>query len=385
MQSDYAHLKNFSVDLSPGFQNDQAFPGPPNLAHVDLPHRYEYQQAPGVVVVPDADGNLIAKNVHGPARKITWALPPDIEEVPQVPPDNIPKTSPHGVLLPRAIRDLEKLLEERPLVTKRVALNAIPACSDTIFKEATQFVGYSFGAGPWRDTLIKYGVDPRKDPKYRIYQTLMFQMDKKEFKAANGSTSQWSRSVRFKKDSLTSHIFDGTSFTLNGKTWQVCDLTDPVLAQIAATDDLRAECDVQRDGWYHNGTLAKLRAVMKDKFRLLFAGETPKNDDYDAILKLPDELHQGNIQETIFPEKRYGKRLGRIALDIRNVSKARKMVKEGFVSASIPSAEIEESVAHVLAEDAEQDASDGDEEAAMGDFDEPTMPDVDSRAGQAVI
>jgi general transcription factor 3C polypeptide 5 (transcription factor C subunit 1) len=322
LQPDYDKLRNFSIDTTSRGANAVAFPAPPSFAHIDIPHRYEYQQAPGVIVIPGEDGKLIAKNVHGPARKVTWALPPDLEEVPQGPPDHIPLTSQDSVLLPRAVKQLEELLETRPLVTKRVALNTLPGISDSIFKEASQFVGYSFSAGPWRDTLIKYGIDPRKDPKYRFYQTLMFKVDKDVFKISGSAPSQWSRAERHRKDTPTSHVFDGKSMTTNGKIWQISDVTDPMLHKIFHTEDIRTECDAHRCGWFHNGTLAKARTIMKDKMRLLFAGAVPVDEVYLPIAACPDDLHPGNMHKAILSEKQYGKRVARMAVDLRTIAHA---------------------------------------------------------------
>jgi general transcription factor 3C polypeptide 5 (transcription factor C subunit 1) len=318
---DYKKLREFKPDLSPR-GGSIAFPGPPSFAHIDIPYRYEYQQAPGVVVIPGDDGKLIAKNVHGPARKVTWALPPDLDEVPQGPPHHIPLTSPDGLLLPRAVRQLQELLEKRPLITKRVALNTIPSISDSIFKEASQFVGYSFSAGPWRDTLIKYGVDPRKDPKYRTYQTLMFMIDKESMKTSGSVYGHWLRPERHQRDNPTSHIFDGKSITTNGKIWQICDVTDPLVQGIFQTDEIRVDCDIHRFGWFHNGTLAKARAIMKDKMRLLFAGEVPLEEDYLPILACPDELHHANIHKAVMTERQYGKRVARMSTDVRAIAQA---------------------------------------------------------------
>jgi general transcription factor 3C polypeptide 5 (transcription factor C subunit 1) len=338
MQPDYDKLRNFSMDLVSGAEA-MAFPAPPSFAQIDIPHRYEYQQAPGVVVVSGEDGNLIAKNVHGPARKVTWALPPDLEEVPQGPPDHIPLTSPDGVLLPRAVKQLQELMETRPLVTKRVALNSLPGISDSIFKEASQFVGYSFSAGPWRDTLIKYGIDPRKDRKYRFYQTLLLKVDKYVHKTSTSTISQWNRPERHHKDSPTSHMFDGKSVTTNGKIWQICDVTDPILHDIFQTENIRTECDVHRSGWFHGGTLAKARAIMKDKMKLLFAGQVPPEEDYLPIAAFPDELHKGNIHKACLLEKQYGKRVAHMANDVRAIAHAQGSHIAGPPALSIPGKE----------------------------------------------
>lgn len=211
-------------------------------------------------------------------------------------------------------------------MTKRVALNAMPPVSETIFKEATQYVGYSFKAGPWRDSLIRYGVDPRKDPKYRFYQTMTFQADREAFKMAPESAkvgdgnhnTLWARTLRHKRADPTTHIFDGKSITANGKTWQICDVTDPILHDIFHTVNIRSECDVYQWGWYHNGTVAKGRAIMKDKMRYLFAGEVPPAEDYIPIAEMPEIVTSNSCH---LSRDKYGIHISQMSLDMRNIAK----------------------------------------------------------------
>lgn len=124
--------------------------------------------------------------------------------------------------------------------------------SESLFKEATQYVGFSFKSGPWRDALVKYGVDPRKDPKYRVYQTLSFQLMSKDkmlaaAKKMPDGKNTWIRSERYRKDQQPthpSHVFDGKGITTNGKTWQMCDIQEPLIKGMLETDNLRSSCDV---------------------------------------------------------------------------------------------------------------------------------------------
>lgn len=37
-------------------------------------------------------------------------------------------------------------------------------------------MAYHFVNGPWRPLWVRYGYDPRKDPKARIYQTFDFRV-----------------------------------------------------------------------------------------------------------------------------------------------------------------------------------------------------------------
>lgn len=332
MTSEYDELAKFRIKTAVGHHGITAFPGPPSFTSFDMPHKYEYQQAPGVIFVEDEHGQVTTKNIGAPTKRLTWGLPPDAPEIPDKAPMDIPRKSPGGELLPKAITELKKLLEDRPLLTKRVALNSMAPISDTIFKEATQYVGYSFKAGPWRDSLIKYGVDPRKDPKCRFYQTLMFQVDREAFREvqdANGNkfqaqvtNSTWARPLRHTRDSPQSHIFDGKNVTANGKTWQVCDVTDPMVKAIFDTENIRDECDPFQWGWYHNGTLAKARTIMKDKMRWLFAKEDPPLEDYSAIVGIPDSLSRDNIEKARLSAKQHNEHVCALASEVRNIVKS---------------------------------------------------------------
>ncbi|KJX96300.1 hypothetical protein TI39_contig677g00006 [Zymoseptoria brevis] len=335
MVSDYDRLKSFHVDLGSNPSMATAFPGPPAFTSMDMPYKYDYEQAAGVVFEKDETGNLTSKNLSAPPRRLIWALAPDCgdDEIPQKPPMEIPRRSPGGDVLPRAIDELQKLMDERPLITKRVAINALPTISESIFKEATQYVGYSFRAGPWRDSLIRYGVDPRKDPKYRFYQTMMFQVDREAFKHAPESLktpdgalapehkSLWARTLRHSKADPSTHIFDGKNITANGKTWQVCDVTDPVVHALFHTEEIRTECDVYQWGWYWNGTMSKARTIMKDKMRYLFAGQEPPEEDYKAVATIPNKILRGDRTETYLNAKQLGPHAASMSQEIRYAAK----------------------------------------------------------------
>lgn len=298
----WSDLKDFHLDTTVGLPIMPSFPGPPSFAATGQPYRYEYQQAAGVRFQRDEAGNVSSLNMQAGIRKLVLPVAPDIKQVPTGPPANLTAHSPSGAVLPRIIDDLKRLLDERPLVTTRVALNLLPHCGDSAYREATQWVGYSFKAGPFRDTLIKYGVDPRKDPKYRIYQTLMFQLDKRASRASGDTAGRWNRSIRHAANpqdlEKRSHIFDGEHVSLNGKTWQVCDISDPLIKRILDTQDLADQCDPYSFGWYHDGTVSKARVIMREKMTALFEGKEVEQDLYELVAKMPDRIDEFPVDRT---------------------------------------------------------------------------------------
>ncbi len=183
-------------------------------------------------------------NTQVPHKVVTIMLGHANPRVPTEAPSELPDLGSLHPLTQQTVRRLRELLEERPLWTRRALSNQM-SVGGAVLKYAWQYSGYMFRSGPWRDSLVKFGVDPRSDPKYRIYQTLTFQLP------SNGKDAQWrgerTRYRKYKRGKLrnrNSHIFDGKNVSLDGKVWQVCDIMDPLLKGLLATENLRATCDV---------------------------------------------------------------------------------------------------------------------------------------------
>lgn len=76
----------------------------------------------------------------------------------------------------KILRELRAMARERPIWTRRVLNNHFPRNQRDNLKLVYPYVFYSFKDGPWAKALITYGLDPRSDPKYRVYQTLIFKI-----------------------------------------------------------------------------------------------------------------------------------------------------------------------------------------------------------------
>ena len=236
----------------------------------------------------------------------------------------------------RGLVDLVRaLFDERPIWTRRAVRNRIHQEHFLLIgKYAYQYVGYMFSSGPWRDSVVKYGIDPRMDSMYRFYQTLVFKMkdparaprvaQRPVSQAYLGPARGGARST-VNVPAGTSHIFDGTAVSSEGRTWQVCDVTDPPLKRALATRNLRSKCDVSLcsavtsllnyvqiygDGWYHNGTWALVRAVMRVKIDHIIDGKgVLPESDYAPVLTMPEMVDSSNKHLTTiqFPYKASGK------------------------------------------------------------------------------
>lgn len=285
---------------------------PPPVGTAFTQHtNYLYEHNPATVTSATDTGDVVTVNRQAARKRDVYAVSSDIEEVPQGPPESLPLLTECTRFLQQAVKNLAELLKDRPIVTRRVAMNLIDWGSETLFKDATQYVGYSFRSGPWRDALVAYGLDPRKDKKYRIYQTLFFQTVFRDAasQAASRTNDAPNKRIRpdhYRKDTSESqtpaHVFDGTSITRNGKAWQVCDVIDPVLKGLFDTSVLREKCDLDSWGFYYNGTMSCARIIMRDKIHLMLRGYNPSvfDDVYQRLAALPPVIDESTMSDYTF-------------------------------------------------------------------------------------
>jgi general transcription factor 3C polypeptide 5 (transcription factor C subunit 1) len=162
-----------------------------------------------------------------------------------------------------------------------------------LLRAALHYVGYQFTGGPFRDCLIRYGLDPRKEKKYRIYQTFFFKIyddvEKTPDRLWHDVRPPYTLAKRSGEEiNSTSHIFDGKNLTLDGKVWMACDITDPLLAQLIRDAPYRSVCETSRDGWFFNGTMAKIKAVMRMKLIAIRVQKQLPLDFFEGALATPD-------------------------------------------------------------------------------------------------
>lgn len=190
--------------------------------------------------------------MNPPLRYVNHVVELDAETIPSQVPVFLEPEHSLDAKLRACIRKFREELEKRPIMAKRVQGNLV-ANSDHLLRRAWCYVGYMFSAGPFRDAIIKFGVDPRKDPVCAKYQTLWFQLPGETgYGRSKGSENVPSRlngktprAPKIRAKSRDSHIFDGETLFRDGKTWQICDITDPLLKDFIDNTPLRDDCDVR--------------------------------------------------------------------------------------------------------------------------------------------
>ncbi|KAI6357637.1 hypothetical protein MCOR25_007591 [Pyricularia grisea] len=307
LPGDVAQMRKFTMEPGTANPPNVEIVPPPVFSHMNLPFHYNYAQNPYVRTV-HREGGATTINLTARANHAGYFIAHDTYPAPNAPSRNPNVKDPQ---MAAAIVELSLAFEERPIWTRRSLTNRLAASarsgefSENIIKHAMPFFAYQFKGGPWRDAVVRYGVDPRTDPECRIYQTLMFKTRRAEagnpdqqwasVRRSEASTRKWRRAPTLNaggpkngENDANSHIFDGQTFCTDGKVWQVCDITDPLLVKIFANAQVRSECEVSGSGWYRRGLWAKARAIMKCKMLAIAFGRTLSDQDFTPALALDD-------------------------------------------------------------------------------------------------
>lgn len=256
------------------------------FTHMSLPFNYNYSQNPYVRLT--GDGGTVNTTAVKHVGYFISANDP-IPSGPQQQPDLMD----HRMV--EIIAQIEETFQDRPVWTRRSMLNHLGGKlrNWNELKKYLNYAAYQFKGGPWRDGVVPYGVDPRTDPKYRIYQTLMFKLPKQK-RAKKDQTWQSLRRAQmgpvkeYSQELSESHIFDGETYHTDGKVWQVCDITDPLLRDLLDNAAVRPTWDVS-SGWYHGGLWAKVKAIMKTKLLAIQFGRELRRRDFAATLACGDQ------------------------------------------------------------------------------------------------
>lgn len=285
MQPDYEKLRAFNINFNPSINASAAFPGPPSFSRstglvrdserseVSRPQAKQPKAQPSV-------GRKKTASFGNTFQQLDTPL--DTDSVPQGPPQGLPIQQ-QG-LVPLALQALEEILADRPIVSVRAFHTLRDGHTSNSLRAAIPYLGYYMHSGPWAHTVAKYGIDPRKDPAMRKYQTLSL---------SNKGMSTVDIPPQRRAEVFNEHIFDGTLIGVVSKIWQLCDLTDPTLQHIINTDDIRGTCDPEQLGWYHNGTMSKLRAIAREKMMRVTNNQPPLPEtEYMALADLPNSLKE---------------------------------------------------------------------------------------------
>ncbi|KAJ2972562.1 hypothetical protein NUW58_g9160 [Xylaria curta] len=265
---DFPNLRQFTLAEGVATSLGLEIIPPPHFTDKVIGFNYNYEQNPGIIDQGlDEEGETRLVNRQG-RNKFSYGHFIHHDAFPA--PDKPTRMDGEAQKVPESLmQQLRDAMESRPVWTRRAIVNQVRGnYTESVLKVALQLMGYQFRGGPFRDAIVKYGIDPRQDPMYRQYQTLSFKLAKNLV----GSTKVPWQTIRrgqvksyTKNDDPTSHIWDGESYSTDGKLWQICDITDPFMIDIISNAPIRSECDLSESGWFHRGTWQKIKAAMKAK------------------------------------------------------------------------------------------------------------------------
>ncbi|KAG2152028.1 RNA polymerase III transcription factor IIIC subunit-domain-containing protein [Suillus cothurnatus] len=302
--------------------NLRLFP-PPLFSRQNVPQNYNFKANPASIVttlVNEESGEerkrLINKGRwkgHGP---VTIAFgDPNVPEGPPPTVENV-RTQANSELLNRIL----EFMNERPVWTRAALYNQFsPAELREIHnsKIIMPLVGYMFSDGPWRDAMIRFKYDPRKELDARIYQRIYFRNANHPVarpsvvarrQEGRSAATYINRSIEqeesFEADRRKSHIFDGQNLTKETAAFQLCDIHDPMLKEMIEDDEnLREVCD-ERDGWYSAQALERIKTVLRHKFFSLLQGYVATEEECEALL---EQDAAGRSQTTRIKRLKFGK------------------------------------------------------------------------------
>ena len=296
---DYERSKLFKLDENEDFEVDTDLVPPPSFSPHTIPFNYAYQQNISVKVVVGDDGGVEMLNEGAARRSLVPRVAFDIDHIPAGPPTDIPSLDQQPPGSSDLIKKLHLLFAKRPIWTRRAIYYHLQGNHLlTYLKWLLGYIGYEFETGPWSSTIIRYGVDPRSDPEFRIYQSITLHFDPETsqhlsipIKGRKGGTRATKKVQRNDKNGIPGYIFTGKTLVTDGKTWQVCDIQDSLLRAILLTQDLRSECDIDSRGWFKNGTWTKAKIIFRYKVRAIVHQDSAwTEEDFVHACQMPDEF-----------------------------------------------------------------------------------------------
>ncbi|KAK7049690.1 tau 95 subunit of transcription factor TFIIIC [Paramarasmius palmivorus] len=292
---------------------------PPLFSRQTIAQAYNYKSNPASIVsttIDEATGeerkrliNRMRWKGYGPAT-ITFTDP----TVPDRPPKNVEDA--RDQVNPEIVQKIEAFFVDRPIWTRMSLFNQVsPAVAREVHnsKIILPLVCYVFQDGPWRDTLVRFNYDPRKDPSARFYQRLYFRNANHPINRPSVVTRRQERAAATgpldltdSEERRTSHVFDGQTLTKETAAFQLCDITDPMLKEmIESVDDLRDTCD-ERDGWYSTPAFERIKLVLRLKFFSLLDGRVVTDEECETALEASENSSSKPVHQT-FAKQRVGK------------------------------------------------------------------------------
>ncbi|GAA5994901.1 TFIIIC subunit 5 family protein [Rhodotorula paludigena] len=289
--------------------DEPAFLPPPAFSRHTLPQIFDLKPASGSVRAMGEAGTerliTLGRHKSRPMQSILFVQP----DVPTKPEESLLKElgrTTHSALEQRML----ELLEGRPVWTRSALLNQLSPEQNKFSradKSCWPMVAYTFSDGPFKDLIVRFGYDPRKEREARFYQHIILrnvanvrqraQPNTRSTAQANAARLRVNRDTPTADDSPAvtgdanqSHIFDGEHISGKVAHYQLCDISDPLIARLIRSEEgILSECSSDAsEGWWARDYLDQIRQVIRRKWNALYnSGVGVDDDDCDDLLRLP--------------------------------------------------------------------------------------------------
>lgn len=313
----FENISNLMMDRSSKIpSSDFQLPPPPRLSMVSLPYQYKYKTNP--FATKKSNG---VSEVKGTYIKNYQQFVHDMNETTQIPLEPHPslqkayeaakaagvypgtkKESNFLASLEECLEVLRELFSKRAIWVKRHIDGILKKDLHHTLKIALALVSYRFTMGPWRNTYIKFGVDPRTSSDYAKYQTEYFKIERKLL-----------RSPALKKNlpDPPAPVYESDTpggidsrFVFNGKQipWYLMLQVDllaeePNIAEVYSKAVFLPKAN-ELTGWFQELDLAKIRRIVKYELGCMVQGNYDFNEYKLKYFKTMVYVKESMIKES---------------------------------------------------------------------------------------
>ncbi|KAI8966932.1 RNA polymerase III transcription factor IIIC subunit-domain-containing protein [Mycotypha africana] len=370
LRGDVESIMKYEVPTDDDDMNNLRIIPPPIFSSLDTPFGYGYRQSAPVirVRVKQPDGTYKVKLINRKQMNSQQITSIQYHEE-TVPTQSLYSLKPFEKDEDKAVCDkVKELFEKRPVWTRFAIKCELQFPGDKISHILVHHA-YTFSNGPWRECWIKYGVDPRKDVTYHIYQLI----DIRRYYHPNlNDNPKRVLTLRKNAPNLTAlttpqavakqienstplipgkqdYIFTGVSKPGATNVYQVCDLADPDFVSFKNNPLYLKQEPTKDAGFYYQCVFTRLRKSVRKKYLDLLergSAESLVDDITDGLDKL---INAEKEKSTTTAKDNYGKQESTTAKKSLLLQQAQQE-EIGGENDSISSDTVEEAARQALAE-----------------------------------
>ncbi|ODV81746.1 transcription factor [Suhomyces tanzawaensis NRRL Y-17324] len=280
---------------------DHKLPPPPVLSPIRFPFDYKYQKNPFTTAIKDLEsGEIKVVSTKNTLKLHTKMIDYNTNNVPTAPAQELveklkslretrPAVNSLDFQLLQCMDYLTKLFEIKPIWLRKQLEDIVPVDLKKFIKQSLPYVSYIYKSGPWRFCNVKFGVDPKSDSKYWIYQSEYFRIAGLRFVLPNSTTQRIvpntvaqlasAESVGLGPIAVSEFLFFNGVSLPSTVTYQIGDIIDSDITTIIQDNQnqmggqfLRDKPEFQ-DGWINKQTMEVIRRIVRYKLNRIVKEE----------------------------------------------------------------------------------------------------------------